>query len=75
MATNQTHSSSDRHPLLEKFNQMPAAAAGGLFLYSVKSCAVSRRRQTVVVVLQAPGRACTPLRSTFKISIQSPRGL
>ena len=36
MARNQTHSSSDRHPLLEKFNQMPAAAAGGLFLYSVK---------------------------------------
>ena len=37
MATNQTHSSDDRqtHPLLEKFGQM-AAAAGGVFVYSVK---------------------------------------
>ena len=38
MATNQTHSSTDRptHPLFEKLGQMPAAAAEGLFTYSVK---------------------------------------
>ena len=38
MATNQTHSSDDRqtHPLLEKFDQMAAAAGGGVFVYSVK---------------------------------------
>ena len=38
MATNQTHSSADRptHPLFEKLGQMPAAAAEGLFTYSVK---------------------------------------
>ena len=38
MATNQTHASTDRptHPLFEKLGQMPAAAAEGLFTYSVK---------------------------------------
>ena len=38
MATNQTHSSDDHptHPLHERLRAIPAAAAEGLFAYSVK---------------------------------------
>jgi len=71
MARKQTRSRAEQltHPLLEKLGPIPAAAE--VFLYSVK-IVCGKHTDTNCCVSQAPGRACTRPRSTFKTSIPPP---